>query len=139
VNKYAHHNIHVVTQNMHLRMFMVNVQTCTHAIHITVRCQETNSFVQFTMYSMIFNISVLRNIFGEILFQVQTKQNQSARSKRKNTTSFRNAFVNNSVRFFLRCLIRLYKIECPHLSMTKPFPNSTITETVFKFNWCLQN
>jgi len=50
VTKYVHHNIYVVTHNMHLRMFMVNVPTCTHVIQITVRCQETNSFIQLTMY-----------------------------------------------------------------------------------------
>jgi len=44
---------------MHLKMSMVNVQTCTHVIQITVRCKETNSFVQLTIYEKVVLIKSL--------------------------------------------------------------------------------
>ena len=50
-------------------MFMVNVQTCTHVIQITVRCQETNSFVQLTMYKkavLIRSLSLKASNIGSI-------------------------------------------------------------------------
>jgi len=57
------------TQNMHLRMFMVNVQTCTHVIQKTVRCQETNLFTQLTMYEkavLLKSVSLKASNIGSI-------------------------------------------------------------------------